>query len=664
MKILLRLFSVAALLLSGCAMAAPAANEAYFNQRSSDNTKNNPVTIQATAPSLLGFDENSALNKILIGPGLSFDNGSNTLSSSGSSSVLTSVESLAALRAVNTSGFTTGTLARVTGHTVALDGGGGEFYWLSAVTYADDNGMVVAPNGGGTGRWLRMWAGELNIRWFGARGNNSNDDTAEIQAVFDWLENNQVIYLPTLGTQGAIYFPRGVYLISSPINIDFAYGMKIRGDGMMNTAIRMNTTTLTALNVTSYIAFSLSDITIDNSNGTSFDSWMSQTTSIGLMLNSNGTATLANLTRVQFMNWVHCVYQGGTLSGDSGYYEQVHFRRAKNGWYSRNPMSGIQKFDQCVFDLVSVGGINTQGNGMIQIDTANFVGDGSLVYAVPTPSEWGLASNWVFNNCKMEYVVGSMWFKLAATDASSAQYAAGNLVFTGCSYSGGDIGNVGPTDVILEMGGSQSMKWVGGNFAGTLKYWMSNTLAHGDIATYQTRATVVFEGATLAPLPTQVIIHDASPGSGAGQPTIIWRNCANLIDLEMGGNIGARGRETHTVVFNKYLNGSSGAYYETQPYLNEIDFHGLPVRIHSVIFWVNNITSMPAGTLTPSIYSDSGRVNLLGTVSFASTAIGKYSIPLVREPLFLTGGKLYLKYTTPTPEGATWGHWIVTYTCL
>lgn len=95
-----------------------------------------------------------------------------------------SVESAAALRALAkpdervsmaTAGF-------------ADDGDGGGGLWaFDPLATADDNiGTVVNPTGnGGAGRWLRVYHGPVNPKWFGAAEDGVTDDTDVFEAIID-----------------------------------------------------------------------------------------------------------------------------------------------------------------------------------------------------------------------------------------------------------------------------------------------------------------------------------------------------------------------------------------------------------------------------------------------------------------------------------------------
>lgn len=105
------------------------------------------------------------------------------------------------------------------------DGGGGVFYW-SAESRTDDGGTVIVPNGhvGATGPcWRRIHGGPLNVRFFGAQGdNNTSDDRAINLAIQATFANG--------GAGGDVYIPPGRYKTTAPIIIDLP-SIRLSGSG-------------------------------------------------------------------------------------------------------------------------------------------------------------------------------------------------------------------------------------------------------------------------------------------------------------------------------------------------------------------------------------------------------------------------------------------------
>lgn len=82
------------------------------------------------------------------------------------------------------------------------DGGGGEWVWDAGSSTTANNGTVLAATGG---RWKRIVADVLNVRWFGARGDGATDDVAAIAAA--------LAVAAALGG-ATVYFPPGTYIVS------------------------------------------------------------------------------------------------------------------------------------------------------------------------------------------------------------------------------------------------------------------------------------------------------------------------------------------------------------------------------------------------------------------------------------------------------------------
>lgn len=100
----------------------------------------------------------------------------------------------------------------LTGYYDDNDGGGGIFYWDAACTDAPDDGLVIAPLDyeDKAGRYLRVCdPTHLNVKWFGAKGDGSSDDTMAIQAAIDAL--------PTNG--GEVILPGGQYAVTDTLHI-------------------------------------------------------------------------------------------------------------------------------------------------------------------------------------------------------------------------------------------------------------------------------------------------------------------------------------------------------------------------------------------------------------------------------------------------------------
>ncbi|MFA6125431.1 glycosyl hydrolase family 28-related protein [Sphingomonas sp.] len=121
----------------------------------------------------------------------------------------TTLASIAALRLLT--GAAAGQTADVTSYYAVdtPDGGGGAFKWSAESTATDDAGTIIKPTAvSGAGRWLRIWSGAVNVRWFGAKGDGTTDDTTAVHAAIA-----TVVASPGFG--GKVVFPTGNFRVTS-----------------------------------------------------------------------------------------------------------------------------------------------------------------------------------------------------------------------------------------------------------------------------------------------------------------------------------------------------------------------------------------------------------------------------------------------------------------
>lgn len=184
----------------------------------------NPVVFDAAGRAVIVFKIGSAYKIILTDATGAIDNGTGlpTLGSTiwsidnygALSSTFYTVSSIADLKALNSGAYN---FISVLGYYAAGDQGGGLFYWDSSSSITQDTGTVFygADNSAGTnnGRYKRMITPscEINVRWFGAKGDNSTNDMTAIAAADT--------YAQAQGSKPALYFPNGAFKINSDPSI-------------------------------------------------------------------------------------------------------------------------------------------------------------------------------------------------------------------------------------------------------------------------------------------------------------------------------------------------------------------------------------------------------------------------------------------------------------
>jgi hypothetical protein len=108
----------------------------------------------------------------------------------------------------------------VLGYYASGDGGAGNFYWDAEATAPDNGGTILLPDSNpAQGRWKRLVEGSLSAKWFGAKGDGINDDTAAIQSGIDAI--------PPSG--GIVFFPRGVYRTTVALRVRNRSNIKLAG---------------------------------------------------------------------------------------------------------------------------------------------------------------------------------------------------------------------------------------------------------------------------------------------------------------------------------------------------------------------------------------------------------------------------------------------------
>lgn len=110
-----------------------------------------------------------------------------------------SVSNYAALKALPVAELSDGAQAHVAGHTDKNDGGQGLFVYDSSITTFNE-GTLLEPDAG-SGGWLRLFSGAVDVKWFGAKGDGSTDDTAALVAA--------------AAVSNHVFCPRGRYKFST-----------------------------------------------------------------------------------------------------------------------------------------------------------------------------------------------------------------------------------------------------------------------------------------------------------------------------------------------------------------------------------------------------------------------------------------------------------------
>jgi len=140
--------------------------------------------------------------------------------------VLQCVNNIAELRALDAD---SSKIVEVLGYYAPADKGGGLFYWDNTNTDADDAGVTIIPDSSpATGRWVRIFEGDVSIRDFGAVGDyiaagivnpTPTNNDGFIQAAYDYAFTNEL----------AVSVPEGAYLLSNFLNVRVSTNGEVSG---------------------------------------------------------------------------------------------------------------------------------------------------------------------------------------------------------------------------------------------------------------------------------------------------------------------------------------------------------------------------------------------------------------------------------------------------
>lgn len=139
------------------------------------------------------------------------------------------------------------------GFTAPGDGGGQTWIYKPALpSWATVTNLIVVTNAGG-GYWVSASAiagGKLDVRWFGAKPDDSVDDTTAINTALALSSSIQT----TAGHAWEVYIPSGDWTVNdAPLVVNNAvtsnYGVTITGDGDASILHSTNDTSFVMLNV-------------------------------------------------------------------------------------------------------------------------------------------------------------------------------------------------------------------------------------------------------------------------------------------------------------------------------------------------------------------------------------------------------------------------------
>lgn len=254
-----------------------------------DDVTGKPTAFPPTLPTASAIGGVKAGSNITIAPDGTISAASPTASS---------VTNIAALKALT---VTSSLVVIVEGYYSAGDGGGGYFYGVTGAapgTYVDNGGTIILPTGGdGSSAWRRAVNDMYNVRWFGAKGDLSQDDAPAIQSCVNVAAGN------------TIYAPVGKYALNSGITTNIP--LNILGDGTGagpgGGAQSNNNVTQFILNYPNPSGFTVTSLypsTFRNFQINVWPTWRPAGNGAGITLTYDGANTASSIIENVAFNWL------------------------------------------------------------------------------------------------------------------------------------------------------------------------------------------------------------------------------------------------------------------------------------------------------------------------------------------------------------------------
>lgn len=133
------------------------------------------------------------------------------------------VSNLVELRDFDATRLASGAQMFVQGFYIPGDAGGGNFLWLVDTALVEDGGTIIRSNRS-DGHWVRVRSDDLNVRWFGAKGDGvSSDHEAFVKAL-------------VAAAGHRLRIPAGTYLLDGETTIIAPHTL-LEGEGRVSTTL-------------------------------------------------------------------------------------------------------------------------------------------------------------------------------------------------------------------------------------------------------------------------------------------------------------------------------------------------------------------------------------------------------------------------------------------
>lgn len=539
------------------------------------------------------------------------------------------------------------------GYYGALSGGGAIYDPdPSDTTTPDNGGTVIVCTGSGNLRYKLRLTANVDVKWFGAKGDGTTNDTAAFQAAL-----NAVLVARTYNARGQnqIWVPKGRYRIETGLTAAASIiGLQFAGAGQEASVIEFANDTDPFLNATTYIHLRFVDLTISHVPiSADTTTW----TNSLVKLSGVGGGRKLTFERVTGKNFNRVLWFTGNVNGDTTFVSNCGFEDFGTFLYARNSQGVANTFQHTSFfgrgNLFDVAGY-----GQTQVTSGNIVIEGAwLLLDGSVSGLWGSTANFTFENCK-----GEPYNKGLTTGARTAivrlQGEPGNIgcqiKLINCGLTSGVEFDPDPLYPQIELGPNMHFEWYGGQLKNTAKI----RLRSGQISTpYESgfHRGALIRDLLQCPLPSQVS-RDTPDANAKTWPALTFEGCHAVPNLTMVDSVGGgtnvpamipRARQRNAVV-NGLVTGII-TYGPAQ--VCKVEFYGARQVIEELYM---DISYAYVGNVTVEVSTDNF-VTVAATQTIPITATGRNqpSVKLaIPDGLSSTQGL----YVRTTAANATLGH--------
>lgn len=357
-------------------------------------------------------------------------NGGKVLATIGSTlvwhSAAIAVDTVSAMKALT--GLADGAYVQVAGYHTKGDGGGGDFIYNSASSATSDDGLVFTPTTL-SGRFIRSHGkGDINLLWFGAKGDWVTNNYSALQAAVNATFKNP-------GTNyggGCLHVPEGYFMTSQAVLLPNA-PFHIRGEGGSSVLYAQGCTLFNYPHQFSLISH-VSDMYIlgNNTAGTEFfnsnptnPAWVFTQANF-TRLRIGGFPRIFNIPNAQLCNFDDCVFDGANTGTVFYIHPTANGQAANSNRVRRCQVTGtaVTTVD---FDP---GAFAANCNNWL-FDACDFQQSGAIIPLTIKDSQW------IVRSCEFENSSGAGTIDIVTSDTLSANFnVIEDCIFAGSASTG------------------------------------------------------------------------------------------------------------------------------------------------------------------------------------------------------------------------------------